>query len=135
MCPAPRRVGAHEAASAVRAAELGDATTEQRTVGEFRIIQGRQQGSNRRMGLLGVRGGRGDARSDGPDGLVGDDQPLRETGLKVREPVSNLPGDRFPGQTRVPLLLGLADAEDRRKVGRKGRPDSPINDILCIVEL
>ena len=36
MCPAPRRVGAHEAASAVRAAELGDATTEQRTVGEFR---------------------------------------------------------------------------------------------------
>ena len=37
--PAPklliRRVGAHEAASAVRAAELGDATAELRTVEDF----------------------------------------------------------------------------------------------------
>ncbi len=66
-------------------------------------------------GRLGVRGGGGPPRADGPDGLVGDDEPRHLLGRRAPS------GRRWSARSRrclglpvLALLLGLAHAHDGR---------------------
>src|SRR5215213_3926375 len=73
-------------------------------------------------GILRILGGSGLAGPDSPDRLVGEDDSFAADPACVHllEDRPDLPRDLFPHRARVPLLLGLSDADNGQEAGAYG---------------
>src|SRR5437773_1808662 len=75
----------------------------------------REQTAQVPVDLAGLGRRRVDARPDGPDRLVGEDDLPKLCGRHAGEPGAQLALHRREGKSLAPLLGGLADAEDGRE--------------------
>ena len=84
--------------------------------------------------LLGLGGGGGPPRPDGPDGLIGEDDPSGLAAADLPEPLVELGADPVHGPPGLPLLEGFADAEDGGQAVAESRPDLPVDGRVGLAE-
>src|SRR2546422_2203961 len=103
----------------------------------FRSLRGelREQAAQVPVDLAGLGRRRVDARPDGPDRLVGEDDLPELRRRQTREPGAQLTLDRREGEPLAPLLRRLADADDRREPVGHGRADLEIDHRVGLADL
>src|SRR5215210_2718258 len=81
-----------------------------------------QEATDASDGILRILGGSGLAGPDSPDRLVGEDDGFAADPACVHllEDRPDLPRDLLPHRARVPLLLGLPDADNGQEAGAYG---------------
>src|SRR5215207_1391114 len=81
-----------------------------------------QEATDAADGILRILGGSGLAGSDSPDRLVGEDDGFAADPACVHllEDRPDLPRDFLPHRARIPLLLGLPDADNGQEAGAYG---------------
>src|SRR5207247_334256 len=95
----------------------------------------REQAAEVAVDLAGLGVRRVDARPDGPDRLVGEDDLLHLRRRHAGEPGAQLTLDRREGESLAPLLRRLADAEDRREPVGHGGAELEIDDLVGLADL
>ena len=79
------------------------------------LVEALDERAHERDGLLGLLGGRAAAGADRPDRLVGDDDLGQALERDLLEPLLDLVAQLALGVAALALVLGLADAQDRRQ--------------------
>ena len=99
--------------------------------GPVELAQDAADGPADLPGLL--RGG-GVAGADGPDGLIGDDDPAHILRGDPGQGCLELVGDELHGHAQLPLVLVLTHAENGAEPGAEGGVDFLIDDVVRLAE-